>query len=306
MKHYALLTVLALGSASVPALANSELSVLQRQVELSDSRIDRLEAQVAALQAQLKADPQLRHELTPPAKATGSGSYTVKSGDTISRIARKFQVSPRAIMQSNGITDPRSLSVGTKLTIPGAATEGAMTSGTPKPAAPKTKQSGTVGSNTEYVVQKGDTLYGIARRTGVPLHKIQAANPKVNPSALRPGMKLSLVHNGAAPAPKSKAKAETPAPRKESKPRTQPGTNNSQSRNQAPKVQQKQREPMPEPKFESSSDTIRTVMVTSEMTYGQFAQKHRTSIKVLNDLNGLKLTASTPLAKGSELYVPGR
>jgi len=80
----------------------------------------------------------------------------------------------------------------------------------------------------------------------------------------------------------------------------------SKKQTKAPAPPQSSRKSMPEPKFEASSDTIRTVTVTREMTYGQFAQKHGTSSNALNDLNGLKLTKSTPLAKGSELYVPGR
>ena len=46
------------------------------------------------------------------------------------------------------------------------------------------------------------------------------------------------------------------------------------------------------------------VAIESELTYGEFAAKHATTIKHLNDLNGLDLVAGTVLAKGSELYVP--
>ena len=48
------------------------------------------------------------------------------------------------------------------------------------------------------------------------------------------------------------------------------------------------------------------VKIESEMTYGEFAAKHGTDIRRLNDLNGLDLTKSAVLAKGSELYVPGQ
>ena len=48
------------------------------------------------------------------------------------------------------------------------------------------------------------------------------------------------------------------------------------------------------------------IMINKEITYGEFAAQHGTDIKRLNELNGLDLTATTPLAKGSEIYVPGQ
>ena len=43
--------------------------------------------------------------------------YTVKSGDTIFKIARKFSVSPMKIIENNELENPDSLSVGQKLVI---------------------------------------------------------------------------------------------------------------------------------------------------------------------------------------------
>jgi hypothetical protein len=51
---------------------------------------------------------------------------------------------------------------------------------------------------------------------------------------------------------------------------------------------------------------IRSVMIEGEMTYGDFAATHGTDTNRLNDLNGLDLTQTTVLAKGSELYVPAQ
>jgi hypothetical protein len=50
---------------------------------------------------------------------------------------------------------------------------------------------------------------------------------------------------------------------------------------------------------------VRPIVIEEEMTYGDFAIKHGTDAERLNALNGLDLTPSTVLAKGSELYVPG-
>lgn len=43
-----------------------------------------------------------------------------------------------------------------------------------------------------YEVQSGDTLIGIAHRTGVPVREIEALNPQVDPQILIAGEKLKL------------------------------------------------------------------------------------------------------------------
>ncbi len=43
-----------------------------------------------------------------------------------------------------------------------------------------------------YVVQSGDTLIAIARRTGVPVVRIERLNPEVDPQILITGEKLEL------------------------------------------------------------------------------------------------------------------
>ncbi len=61
--------------------------------------------------------------------------YVVKSGDTIAVIAKKFSVTPAALMSENNIKDARKLKVGQKLVISvPAKTLGAAAPGTPAPA----------------------------------------------------------------------------------------------------------------------------------------------------------------------------
>jgi LysM repeat protein len=62
--------------------------------------------------------------LTPTTE--GGAAYTVKSGDTLSKIAAANNSTVDAIVKANNLTDPDKLQVGQKLAIPsGAETSGA-------------------------------------------------------------------------------------------------------------------------------------------------------------------------------------
>jgi len=56
---------------------------------------------------------------------------------------------------------------------------------TPPPAAPEV-------AGTEYVVIKGDSLWKIAKKNGVTVKTIEAANPNIDPAKLKVGQKLSI------------------------------------------------------------------------------------------------------------------
>jgi LysM repeat protein len=58
---------------------------------------------------------------------------------------------------------------------------------------------------TEYIIVKGDTLAKIAKKNGVTLKALEAANPNVQPTKLKVGQKLTI------PAGSATAPAETPA-----------------------------------------------------------------------------------------------
>lgn len=62
-------------------------------------------------------------------------------------------------------------------------------------AAPKATASGkpaTPAGPGEYVVSKGETLGGIAKKNGISLKAIQDLNPGVNPNRLQIGQKLKV------------------------------------------------------------------------------------------------------------------
>lgn len=79
--------------------------------------------------------------------------YTVKSGDTLYSIAKKYNLSVDELKKLNNLTS-NSLSIGQKLKI-------------------STSEDDT---ETTYTVVKGDTLYGIANKFGVSVNNLKNIN----------------------------------------------------------------------------------------------------------------------------------
>lgn len=61
--------------------------------------------------------------------ATCSVNYTVQSGDTLTSIAAKYNVTVAALAAANNLTEPYNIYVGQVLCIPGTATSTTTTSG---------------------------------------------------------------------------------------------------------------------------------------------------------------------------------
>lgn len=73
-------------------------------------------ARPSAEMAKLESAPRKREETTAPAAAPRI--YTVKEGDRLLFIARRFSVSPDELIAVNKIKDPSKLRIGTTLKIP--------------------------------------------------------------------------------------------------------------------------------------------------------------------------------------------
>lgn len=101
--------------------------------------------------------------------------YIVRAGDTLFRIAQRYDVSVQQIASANGISNINYLSIGQTLIIPG--TGGGST---PPP------------SSTRYTVRAGDTLYSIARRYGVTVQRLVSANNIRNANLIRVGQVLVI------------------------------------------------------------------------------------------------------------------
>ncbi len=145
------------------------------------------------------AGPTATPTPTPTATATTAPGqtviYIVKTGDTLYSIARRFGVTVEALTHLNKITNSSRIYVGQRLIIPRG--NGAMP--TPRPGATATPKPGT--TPVTYIVQRGDTLYSIARRYGTTVQAIATRNNIVNPSRIFVGQRL-IIHGSVTPSPR--------------------------------------------------------------------------------------------------------
>jgi membrane-bound lytic murein transglycosylase D len=103
-------------------------------------------------------------------------SHRVRSGESLSVIARRYRVSVKDLQRWNNISDPRRLRAGTDLVVFYSPV---------KPANDK----GTV----QYVVQRGDSLWSIAKKYKVNIKDIEGWNSLAGGSVLQPGQSIKIV-----------------------------------------------------------------------------------------------------------------
>ena len=101
------------------------------------------------------------------------GTYTVKSGDTLSAIANNFGVTVDQLVRWNNISNPNLITVGQILYF-------------------SDKSSSSSGSGITYVVQAGDTLSGIAARFGTTVANLVSINNISNPNLIYVGQVLII------------------------------------------------------------------------------------------------------------------
>lgn len=98
--------------------------------------------------------------------------HTVEKGDTLYSLAKKYGVTLDDIRSANGMGSANDLYVGQKLTIP-------------------EKTSGTV-TYESYTVKAGDTLYSIAKRSGITVDKLRFLNDLDASAVLKTGQRLKI------------------------------------------------------------------------------------------------------------------
>ncbi len=107
--------------------------------------------------------------------------YRIRPGDNLGRIARKYGINVKALMQANHLKSTR-IRAGSHLLIP-LSTGATLTA---LNASPNAKRK------LRYRVRKGDSLYAIARQFGVKIADLKKWN-RLASDRLHPGQKLTVV-----------------------------------------------------------------------------------------------------------------
>ena len=117
-------------------------------------------------------------------KLKAGGTHKVRRGETISQIAQHYGVSQSELMRMNNIRSPRSLRTNQTLQIPGFAAG--------KGGAPSTQRVLAASGSKTYRVQRGDTLYDIAKAHDVSVNDLQRWNSLGRRSRIQVGDRLRV------------------------------------------------------------------------------------------------------------------
>jgi LysM repeat protein len=148
--------------------------------------------------------------LTLSASAQASVPHTVEPGETLWSIAAASNFTTRSLAAANGLPETAQVVTGTTIQIPSEAEAAAALAGNPAtaaapPAGASTNSSAAPGPMGAYAVQPGDTLSGIAARSGVTAGQIAWMNGLDPDGLLQAGTALKLPTGAAiasdAPAP---------------------------------------------------------------------------------------------------------
>jgi len=160
-------------------IANSELISIGQEMKIPSQKNAVAETNIVNQAVVDKKNNNINNNVSQPENAEPI-VYTVKAGDNLWNISRKYGVSVEVIISVNNLKDKDLLSLGQKLEIP--AIGGGVSNS-------NQKQEPTI---ITYTVVKGDTLWSISQRYDVKMTSIISVNNLKEISRLSIGQKLKL------------------------------------------------------------------------------------------------------------------
>ncbi|OLS03716.1 gamma-D-glutamyl-L-diamino acid endopeptidase 1 [Tissierella creatinophila DSM 6911] len=118
---------------------------------------------------------------TPQKCPMGTFAYTIKQGDTIYNLDKKYNTTVEAILMVNPGINPDNLQIGQIICIPG-----------------ETPQKCPMGTFA-YTIKQGDTIYKLAKAYNTTVEAILMVNPGINPDNLQIGQVICIPSEKPAP-----------------------------------------------------------------------------------------------------------
>jgi D-alanyl-D-alanine carboxypeptidase/D-alanyl-D-alanine-endopeptidase (penicillin-binding protein 4) len=129
-----------------------------------------------------------------PAPAAAPQTHRIRTGETLSHLARQYGVTIGDIERANPGLNARRIQVGQMIRIPTGAE-----AATPQPAAPSAVPSESPpaapvqpAAGRTHTIRSGDTLDGISKQYGTTVSALQQANAGLDPRRLIPGRTIRI------------------------------------------------------------------------------------------------------------------
>ncbi|MFC1693424.1 LysM peptidoglycan-binding domain-containing protein [Candidatus Latescibacterota bacterium] len=120
-----------------------------------------------------------------------ASTHVVRRRETLSHISQRYGVSVNSLMAVNNITNPRALSVGRRLRIPGRSTKTSSSSTTRSSSSQKVIPVSPE-DTFAYTVRRNDSLWLIAQKFNSNIPTLQAINNMGNRTKLIAGQSLRV------------------------------------------------------------------------------------------------------------------
>jgi len=238
--------------------------------------------------------------------------YKIRSGDSLSTIARKYRTTVAWLREVNDLKNGRKLRIGQRIAVPDRDSKkptnpkyvAKASAPTPAPAPEKPEvekeSSEKAVVNAEivtkkgvfYVVQSGDTLSGIADDYSSSVDELRRMNKMSRRTVLRAGMKLRVPKDDGLPADPSGAKVAEKVADIDSDSAPSPGGNS----NVTEKVAGDNREP------QSAAGDLPAHVVRPGDNLTTIARKYGVTIHAIRKANNL--TKRSVLKVGARLVIP--